>query len=1096
MAAPKRIGLVLDIKVDSQTARQLSQVERELLGVNNQLREAKKAGNTEVYGKLKVQQQGLRFEAVKLRKALRDQVKTFETAKFPKDSLLGLRQEYGKLIKEIQTLSKEERKGDYAKGLIKNAKNIKDEIDKVEQSFGKFNSNVGNYRDGLISIGDIVTGGLLTGGISAIASKVGEILKDAFATIRAFEQGLDDLQALTGLVGQDLDTLGDNAVDLGRKFGISATEILDGFKLVGSAKPELLGSAEALSSVTEQAIILSKASGVELAESVDVITKGLNAYGLSADKAADFTDILAASQQKGTSPIKNLNQALLQVVPVTAKANINFEETNALLQGLAKGGFEGARAGTALRNIITILASTGRKELNPTYNEFSDILEVLSDEITDVTAAEELFGRENAAAALSLISQRDVVRQLNGALNEQGAALEQAGIRMDNVDGKVARLSATWDAFVLSVDKGDGVISKAVGNILDSFTGLAALATETNEGNLTFFQGLRALFTDPTEIEDYIASVKKVLEIPKDFKGRGIPGADTVEKQIEFTRAQIENLKKRLSELSEGSAEYALTVEDINTAQKRLDALLLSTKSNAEDTKTTYDQLVARQSKLKSSIQDLAASGGDYSKQLREYVKVTKEVNAVNKIFEKQSKETVQAQENSIAALKKDISELSKEIESKNLGQSEIEKRLALIIEKEKGIQSLEGNLAKIRRSLERPLPQVELLQTITPAAKVNTNPEASNENRLREELSNIERVQQERIKAANETISKENDLEEEKRRINVQAEIDAIEAKLDYAKLSFSERLSLENQLFDKKKELNQKEIEEERRKQDEIKELAKAAYEQIFQFALQGIENEKEALKERTDQQLADIQTEYEARILGAEGNAAEQQRLRKEQGEKEKAIEKEAAKQRKAIAKKEALIQGALAIIKAAPNPLLMAFAALTTAVNVGQIESQSFFAGGRIKTQDGAVLPFPDNIPEIGPGRVTQQPNIPTTPRGDNVLATIRNGEAVLNQQQIRLGELAYGKKFLANIGVPGFATGGLIGQTPQITNPRLAIQRSLTMQQIEVQASISPESIREMARQTAEAIKVSAKDGIIEAENIKQRNERAKDNQAA
>ncbi|WP_462250443.1 hypothetical protein [Ekhidna sp.] len=51
------------------------------------------------------------------------------------------------------------------------------------------------------------------------------------------------------------------------------------------------------------------------------------------------------------------------------------------------------------------------------------------------------------------------------------------------------------------------------------------------------------------------------------------------------------------------------------------------------------------------------------------------------------------------------------------------------------------------------------------------------------------------------------------------------------------------------------------------------------------------------------------------------------------------------------------------------------------------------------------------------------SIPTQPNGDNVLITAKRGEAVLNENQIAaLG----GARTFASIGVPGFATGGLIG----------------------------------------------------------------------
>jgi hypothetical protein len=50
-------------------------------------------------------------------------------------------------------------------------------------------------------------------------------------------------------------------------------------------------------------------------------------------------------------------------------------------------------------------------------------------------------------------------------------------------------------------------------------------------------------------------------------------------------------------------------------------------------------------------------------------------------------------------------------------------------------------------------------------------------------------------------------------------------------------------------------------------------------------------------------------------------------------------------------------------------------------------------------------------------------MPTRSNGDNVLATVKRGEVVLNQrQQSALG----GARVFRSIGVPGFADGGAIG----------------------------------------------------------------------
>lgn len=99
-------------------------------------------------------------------------------------------------------------------------------------------------------------------------------------------------------------------------------------------------------------------------------------------------------------------------------------------------------------------------------------------------------------------------------------------------------------------------------------------------------------------------------------------------------------------------------------------------------------------------------------------------------------------------------------------------------------------------------------------------------------------------------------------------------------------------------------------------------------------------------------------------------------------------------------EAIINTALAITKSLPDPFTATAAGIAGGAQVGVIAAQQFATGGK-----------------VGKG------NIKALPNGDNVLATLTTGEAVLNKDQIgRIG----GPSILAAAGVPGFANGGLVG----------------------------------------------------------------------
>ena len=84
-------------------------------------------------------------------------------------------------------------------------------------------------------------------------------------------------------------------------------------------------------------------------------------------------------------------------------------------------------------------------------------------------------------------------------------------------------------------------------------------------------------------------------------------------------------------------------------------------------------------------------------------------------------------------------------------------------------------------------------------------------------------------------------------------------------------------------------------------------------------------------------------------------------------------------------------------------------IKNAANLGK--SATFYDGGRVPYGTG--------------GTITGQ-NIPTQRGGDNILATVKSGEVILNEQQ---QQRAGGSAFFNSIGVPGFDNGGLVGSIP-------------------------------------------------------------------
>ena len=176
-----------------------------------------------------------------------------------------------------------------------------------------------------------------------------------------------------------------------------------------------------------------------------------------------------------------------------------------------------------------------------------------------------------------------------------------------------------------------------------------------------------------------------------------------------------------------------------------------------------------------------------------------------------------------------------------------------------------------------------------------------------------------------------------------------------------------------------------------------------------------ERQAMLEQELQNSTGLQAQYIQQQIDSE--LASQKKLAKE---KEK-LEKEAKVQKKALAIIDSIINTALAISSAntLPPPAnvpAMIAAGIAGAIQTAMIAAQPLATGGVVGKPGTDIVQF------AGGGKVTNRGNIKPLSNGDNVLATLKTGEVVLNQsQQNRIGY-----QTLKKARIPGFANGGMVG----------------------------------------------------------------------
>jgi len=353
--------------------------------------------------------------------------------------------------------------------------------------------------------------------------------------------------------------------------------------------------------------------------------------------------------------------------------------------------------------------------------------------------------------------------------------------------------------------------------------------------------------------------------------------------------------------------------------------------------------------------------------------------------------------------------DLTESIKELNAAQAEsiavledLETEIRLRDEAQQQLKQLEGTseeVAKKRTEIEQKLQQ-DLRQ-------IRLNRVNDEQDALQAELEDVETELQQQLE-----IYANNEIKKSQLLLQAQQQRDEIrqrELELEKEKLEISQQ-----NFLDAEKEKTASATKEEQRR----KQLRDLAVQTSVEAGKKILELLSVIQQQQTEKQLAEIQKRENAEIAEAEllGKTEEEKQLIREKFEKERqALEKKAAQERKAIALAEAAIDIASAVINAlstppAPNAAAAAAAGALGAVQLAIIAATNFATGGLVQPV------------KLEDGKIINTPNIPQLSNGDNVLATVKVGEAVINQRQIAaLG----GTKAMALAGVPGFASGGKV-----------------------------------------------------------------------
>lgn len=627
--------------------------------------------------------------------------------------------------------------------------------------------------------------------------------------------------------------------------------------------------------------------------------------------------------------------------------------------------------------------------------------------------------------------------------------------------------------FLQSIFKaiGDGFarVNEGFSNLPAIFAGVIAALKQIGTNFVNFFQ---SLFIDAQIFAQKVkgafgANVKAAIDDLKKQKAQ--INADSLSISDAFNKAYNET-KKKADAKREADAKAAakkLVKVDTEAQQAAIKNAQDAAKKLAEDRQKFQEDEIKQARQRSALLADLSA------KAVEERIKNIKdgyqrELAEINNNFDKQKQDLQKQYDDLVLASKEREQELIKTFGKNSAEVLKVQKdnaiQLQAVAQAQANIliqfeQQKTDAIAKVNEEqrmseLEKAADQIEKLKEFRDMALSSEVDYIQKQGELRE-LKNQETL--------NKLLAQETDAKKREELIRLAAEQETIdkianiknqiqafndaEAQLldENGKLKVGivqeeyDAILLERQkLFTELSDIEKKQTEDVAKNAEEQKKTKQEQFDEIAGYFLEGlgllqsafdVANERQQAAfdadiERSQLRQENLQSELEnatglrARYLQQQldSEIANQKTLEKQKEE----LERKGAKQRKAVAIIESLINTALAISKA--NTLLppanipaMILAGITGAAQTALIAAQPLAKGGVVGKGD-EIVQFAEG------GKVTSRGNIKPLSNGDNVLATLKTGEVVLNQDQQR----RIGYSTLKAARIPNFANGGVVG----------------------------------------------------------------------
>jgi len=329
--------------------------------------------------------------------------------------------------------------------------------------------------------------GLMIGaGMTAVGVGAKMMADNINKSYLTFDAAMAEVKSLGGVTEEQMDIMRSGAIGMSKELPLSAKNVAEGFYMMRSAGFDAARVIEELPAIAEMAV----AGNLEMADAVNATTMVLDVYGERAGSAADITNVLMGTVAAFKTKLPELQMQLSKNIGVAASLGISFGELAAMSGMLKKEFVSAEEAGTAMKTMLlrlvdpTVLAKLDNmgvevKDANGDFIGMQSILDGLSvklgeagGEVEQMAVLQELFGTEGLRAAMSLIRQKDMLKEYTDAVNSGMSVQEALNAVLESTQSQLDIANNKMEAAKITMGEAMAPATILTANALAGFAGV------------------------------------------------------------------------------------------------------------------------------------------------------------------------------------------------------------------------------------------------------------------------------------------------------------------------------------------------------------------------------------------------------------------------------------------------------------------------------------------------------------------------------------------------------------------------------------------------------------------------------------------------